>query len=171
MNSLGDFLLNLLVIFQDTFKILLGFFFALLAFNYQEEYKERKERRRNSFAFLMEIHRNLLACTMMKTMEDFELFESKNWYKFSNYGNFEIKKEVFIYTFLLELTNRIIADFIQFKTFYTSDSKNRTSENEKTLEAKRVRVIESLNTFEQTIIKAADSYKKELSELKILRNS
>lgn len=83
----------------------------------------------------------------------------------------DVQENLAEYMILIGSVNFDITDYLNFQQFFTSDSRNRNQENEKGLYAKRARAIESLKSFQKTIIAVRDDVATQLDRLSILKKN
>lgn len=164
-------MLTLLLDLQDLFKVLLGFLFALLAFNYQENRKENKERLKALQAFYREIRLNRLSAKVMIGAENFALLDQQCLTLIKFNPTIPLEKTVMFYALEIVSVNNIISDYLIAKEHYTIAYQNRTPEDANTLNSKRVRVIDSLNDFAVSMEEAEKIIKSELTKLNLIKSS
>ncbi|MFH0984943.1 MAG: hypothetical protein V1882_05345 [Candidatus Omnitrophota bacterium] len=150
-------MIEILEKFQGAFLVLLSsllsFLFALWAFNHQEARREGKNEKDVLKNFLSEIKLNEIRCGMMVDSESFNLFDIDVLNRFKNSAQF-LSKAIAKYVIFIGLVNNSVADFLDFERFYTGDAKNGTQENEKASNSKRIRLLESLKSFQETLAMA-----------------
>ena len=162
-----EILLNL----QDVFKVLLGFFFALLVFNYQEEKRDKRESKKILRIFFREIRLNVISCGNMIKSEKFKPFDTHALQKVKYNPFLDVQENLAQYMILVDHVNFDIMDYLNFQRFFTSDTRNRNQDNERGLHAKRARVVESLKNFQETLVVVRDDVATQIDGLKILKKN
>ncbi len=143
----------------------------MLAFNYQEETRDKREAKKLLRIFFREVRFNAISCGSMIKTEKFRLLDTDTLLKIKFNSSIDVNENLATYMLLVSDANSDIADYLSFLKFYTSDTKNRSNENERGLHAKRSRVIDSLRNVQENIILVRDELATRLNKLGILKKS
>lgn len=110
---MGKAVMDFLLGFQDTAKVLFGFFSAWLLFIVQQRELERRHIRKEVNAFRMEIVRNELSCKIMLDDKSRTVpFEMEAWNKIKTGNYIRLGEVLALYGYRMTHANNVIQNFL-----------------------------------------------------------
>ena len=154
-----DTFIGFLEEYKAVFIASLGFLFAFLGFNYQEFLRNYRGLR----ALSQEMKINAVSCGTMIDSEEIQELTTICLNRVRLSYLLSMNKQIVKYILRVDHVNCLIDDYLSSQKSYTSDAKNRSSENENGLHAKRHRAINALRELQGTIEDARKDLLAQLS--------
>lgn len=155
-------ILDFLNVFQDTFKVLLGFFTGMLASSLQENSREKKETNKLLKAFYGEIKRDRISIELMIEDDNFALLEQQCLDKIKFNPIMGLEKATALYSLEIGSVNNLIKDYLIAK-------QGNPSAYTPIIEKKTI-AIHNLREFRRSMEETEEVVKKKLIELKIIKD-
>ncbi len=131
---------------------------------------QQQELRRNLFAFLEEMEKNLENFYVMDQRQFMTTgFVLKQWPKVNTYELVKGQQAIAVYAQAVEEFNQLLTKHKEYERWYASDMKNKTPENARQLHAMKQDLDQKLKSMETVIITAGQALEKEMLRLGFFR--